>query len=216
VRCFDKTGSAWAETGVAALITLLATFAKPSFAICLLPAIGLLAGYRLLKKQPINRRLLLLGFIVPSVVLLAWQFVETYGSPQESGILFYPFGVMAAYSDWLFIKFLLSILFPLLAAVLYWREAARDLRITLAWLAFLLSAFYTYFLAEGPPRTLDGNFLWSSEIALLVLFCVSTLFLLERARLPRRKVVGSGLAWLSHVAFGVMYYWHVLVTQKYS
>jgi hypothetical protein len=213
--CFQQAGSSWRQTGIAALVTLLATFAKPSFAICLLPAMGLIAAYCWLKKQPANWQLFILGFIVPTIVMLTWQFLVTYGSPGQSGIFFYPFGVMAARSGFLWIKFALSILFPLLVALLFFPEAARDIRMVLAWLSFVLGAFYSYFLAEGPPRTLDGNFIWSGKITLLVLFCVSTIFLLERIKTIRWKALLPGVAWLSHVAFGLVYYQHILITQKY-
>ena len=215
VKCFQEAASSWEQTLAAGAITLLATFIKPSFAICLLPAMGLVAAYRLFKKQTLNWRMFLFGFVIPSVVILAWQFLVTYGSPAGSGIFFYPFGVMSAYSGSLLIKLLLSILYPLVVAGLYFRETARDMRMVLAWLSFLLSALYTYFLAEGPPRTLDGNFTWSSEIALLVLFSVSTLFVLEQIQAGKLKAAIPGLVWVAHVASGAVYYWHVLITHKY-
>ncbi len=215
LRCFQKADSMWWQTGIAATVTLLATFAKPSFAICLLPAIGLVAAYLWLKKKTVDWPLFFFGFIIPTVIMLTWQFLVAYGSPEQSGIFFYPFGVMAGLSGYLGIKFLLSILFPLLVAILFLPEAARDTRMVLAWLSFLVGAFYSYFLAEGPPRTLDGNFIWSGKITLLVLFCISTLFLLERIRAVRWKTVLLGTVWVSHVVFGVVYYYHIFITQKY-
>ena len=214
--CFQQAGSSiWRQTGIAAAVTLLATFAKPSFAICLLPVLSLMVAYRWLKNQPINWRLFIFGFFVPTIAMLAWQFLVAYGSPEKSGIFFYPFGVMAGLSSFLWIKFILSILFPLLVTVLFFPEATRDIRMVLAWLVFLLGAFYSYFLAEGPPRTLDGNFIWSAKIALLVLFCVTTLFLLERIKTIRWKAILCGVVWGLHVAFGLIYYHHIFITQKY-
>jgi hypothetical protein len=203
------------ETAMAGAVTLLATFAKPSFAICLLPALCLIAAYRWWKKQEVNRRLLFFGFIVPTVVLLALQFLLAYGGPGQAGILLYPFGVMAGLSKFLAIKFLLSIVFPLVVALLFFQEARRDVPMVLAWSTFLVSAFYAYFLAEGAPRTLDGNFIWGAKTALLVLFSISTLFLFERIKAIRWKAILPALVWVLHVAYGVIYYYHILTTQKY-
>lgn len=215
LRCFQRGGSMRWQTGIAAAVTLLTTFAKPSFAICLLPAMGLAAGYRWLKKQAIHWQLFFFGFIAPTIIMLAWQFLVAYGSPEQSGIFFYPFGVMSGLSGYLGIKFLLSILFPLLVAILFFPEAIRDFRMVFAWLIFLVGAFYSYFLAEGPPRTLDGNFIWSGKIALLILFCVTTIFLIERIKTVRWKSLLLGTVWILHVAFGIIYYYHVFITHKY-
>ena len=106
-------------------------------------------------------------------------------------------------------------MFPLLIAVLYFREAAGDLRMVLAWLCFLWGAVFAYFFAFGPPLTMDGDFLWGARIGLLVLFCVSTLFLLERIRAVRWKALVASAAWFAHVIYGVSYYWHYFTTQKY-
>ena len=215
IQCFRQAPSSWKLMSGAAAITLMATFAKPSFAICLLPAMGIVAACRLLKKLAVDWRLLILGFIVPAVIMLAWQFLVAYGTPAGSGIFFFPFGVMAGLSGYLGIKFLLSILFPLLVAIFFFREAALDTRMVLAWLTFLLGALYAYFLAEGPPRTFDGNFIWSAKIALLVLFCVSAVFLFEQIRAFRLKAGLVTAIWVAHVAYGAVYYYHILLTQKY-
>jgi len=215
IRCFHARVSTWRWTGMAAAVTLLATFAKPSFAVCFLPAIALLAAYRVWKKQPVDWRLLIAGFIVPAVAVLVWQFFVTYGSPDQSGIFLYPFGVMRDKSRFLLLKFLLSTLFPLLVAVLYFREASRDIRLLMAWLSFFWGLLFGYFIAEGPPRTSDGNFIWGARITLLVLFSASTVFILERIRMTRWKVLLAGAAWLAHVAYGVVYYFHYLNTGKH-
>jgi hypothetical protein len=215
LRCFQKAGSMWWQTGIAAAVTLLATFAKPSFAICLLPTMGFVAAYRWLKKQTVHWQLFFFGFIIPTIIMLTWQFLLAYGSPEQSGIFFYPFGVMAGLSGYLGLKFLLSILFPLLIAILFFPEVVRDIRMALAWLNFLFGASYSYFLAEGPPRTLDGNFIWSGKITLLILFCVSTLFLIERIKAIRWKSILLGAVWASQVVSGIVYYYHIFITQKY-
>ena len=52
-------------------------------------------------------------------------------------------------------------------------EARRDTMLNLAWLTFGFATLQTYLLAEAGPRFNDGNFAWSSQISLFVLFTVS-------------------------------------------
>lgn len=212
--CFQDRAISWKRIGLAAAVTLLATFSKPSYAICLLPTICLIAAYRWYKKWTIQWRLLLAGFVIPTFILLAWQFLLAYRSPEQGSIFFYPFGVMTGLSDFVGVKFLLSILFPLLVALLFFPEAVRDMRMILAWIGFSFGALYSYFVADGPPRTFDGDWIWSGKITLLLLFCVSTIFVLERIRTARWKTTLSSGTWVAHVAFGVAYIVHILATHK--
>ncbi len=212
--CFQDRAITWKRIGLAAAVTLLATFSKPSYAICLLPAICGIAAYRWYKQQTIQWRLLLAGFVIPTFLLLSWQFLVAYRSPEQGSIFFYPFGVMTGLSGFVGVKFLLSILFPLLAAMLFFPEAVRDMRMILAWIGFAIGAFYSYFVADGPPRTFDADWIWSGKITLLLLFCVSTIFVLERIRTVRWKATLSSTVWTAHASFGLAYIVHILTTYK--
>src|SRR5690606_10371708 len=64
------TRGAWAAAFV---LTVLCGLAKPNYLIVLLPTLGLVTVYRLLKKQPVNWPLLL-SIALPAVVLLGLQF----------------------------------------------------------------------------------------------------------------------------------------------
>ncbi len=213
--CFQDGAITWKRIGLAAAVTLLATFSKPSYAICLLPAICLIAAYRWYKKQTIQWRLLLVGFTLPTFILLSWQFLVAYSSPEQGSFFFFPFGVMMGLSGFVGVKFLLSILFPLVVAALFFPEAVRDMRMILAWISFAIGAFYSYFMADGAPRTFDGDWIWSGKITLLLLFCASTIFVLERIRTVRWKATLSSTAWTAHVAFGLAYIGHILTTSKH-
>ena len=215
VQCFTDSMFAWKHAFLAGIFSLVTTFIKPSFAICILPAIGVLTIIHLLQKRPINWRMLIIGFALPSIAVLSWQYLLTYQSIDGSKILFYPFGVMKTYSGYLLFKFILSIFFPLAVTLLCHKEAFKDIRMKLAWLGFLLGAFYTYFLAEAGPRLADGNFSWAGEITLLVLFYVSTIFLLERTSVGRLKEIMLKASWTLHIAFGVIYYIYCLTTRTF-
>ncbi len=189
----------------AAITSLLATFIKPNYAICALPVLGLAAGAALLRGKSVRWGLIAGGFIIPTVGMLAWQFLTTYGS-ESDGILFAPLAVMHSYTTLgLPLRFLGSIWFPLLTCALFWRAAREDVLTRWGWAIFALGAFFTYFMAEGGERFQHGNFGWSGEIGLYLLFAAVLALL---ARQPR------GWCWwvcalaglLPHVAFGVAYY----------
>ena len=65
----------------------------------------------------------------------------------------------------------------------------------LAWLVFGIAAAYGYLLAEAEPNMGDGNWLWSGQVALFVLFAESVLFLRSRGapRLVADRAMAPGL-----------------------
>jgi hypothetical protein len=215
VRAFQERSSTWRQVSLTALISLLATYIKPVFAICILPAIGILMAYRLLKKQELNWKILSLGLILPTVVVLAWQYMLTYQASGSGGIIFAPFSVMRLYSKWLTAKFLLSILFPLFVTVFYFSKARRDMGMILGWLIFLMSVVCTYFLSESGTSLNSGNFTWTAEISLLVLFCVCTLFFIEQVKVNRIKSFVLKWTWAAHVVAGIIYYYFCFVVRSY-
>ncbi|WP_119065253.1 hypothetical protein [Aggregatilinea lenta] len=170
------------------VLIVLSTLAKPSYLICLLPAVGIIAGIRLLRRERLPWAALIWGIGVPSAILLAWQYIFTYGSSLGSvaispgGIAWSPFTVMRihAQNGTLLDKFLLSIAFPALVYGLFFPAARRDRFFTFSTLAFLFGAFYMYFLEESGRRAQDGNFLWSAQIALFIWFVAAVRFLLQR------------------------------------
>ena len=56
----------------------------------------------------------------------------------------------------------------------------------LAWGAFAIGLFFSYFVAESGRRLGDGNFLWSGQMAAFMLFVVSAAFV--RAELARERL----------------------------
>ena len=215
MRCFQPAARNGRQVLIAAVFSILATLTKPSFAICFIPALGLGVLWYLFRKKPLDWKMIIFGFILPTSLVLIWQFWLTYASNDPSSIELAPFGVMNIRSGWLDRKFLLSIGFPLLIMVLYWKDALKDTRLLLAWTTLFFGSFFTYFLAEQGPRFAHGNFVWSGEIAMLVLFSMSTLFFIEKARENRYKTILVGLVWGLHVLCGVGYYLHLYLTGIY-
>ncbi|MCS6872700.1 MAG: hypothetical protein NZ571_14730 [Anaerolineae bacterium] len=193
-----------------ALIVLLLSVSKPSYSIALLPALGLVVLYRLLRRLPIDWTLLIISIIFPSLTLLSVQYVTAYIAEQETaiGIGQLEFFRVHRLQAWeVFVRLTLSILFPAVVYRLYISEALKNDYLNLAWLTFGVSLAWSYLLHEQGNRLGDGNFVWSSYVSLFVLMFSTVLFLLkqhaaESFRLSCRFVV-SGVAFLLHVGSGV-------------
>jgi hypothetical protein len=196
-----------------ALITVLGALAKPSYLICLLPA---LAALWLLEGRPTDRRWSVLAFavFVPGVLVAAAQawFTLTTDRMEPTTIVLAPLKVVFLHTrdDVALVaaKALLSIVFPLAVLAAFRRDAARDTPLRLAWLAFLAGAAYAYGLAETGERMIHGNFLWSGQAAAAVLFAASTRFTLAHAPGAPRRALACALVFGLHVASGTAYLVH--------
>jgi hypothetical protein len=167
-----------------AILMALSVLAKPNFALCLLPALAIIAGYKLLKRQAVNWPLVVVGIALPALALLTYQYLFTYGgdSAQDSDIIFAPLTALSLKDRLVLLppKFFLSILFPLSVYALYFKTARHSVLLNLAWLMFLFGAFQMYFLAETGERLHDGNFFWSGHITLFLLFVASVVFVTQQ------------------------------------
>lgn len=171
---------------ICALTTLLCAFAKPSFTIVILPSLALLLAIPTFRRE-VSPTLILYGILLPSVLVLGFQYWFSYSAEQVLGtvqekrnIILAPLAVMTNYSNWLIPKLFLSILFPLAVFFCYARQVLKSQRMVLAWILFAGGASYTYLLAESGRHMIEGNFLWSGQIALWILFVVSLEFLLRQ------------------------------------
>jgi len=196
---------------------IFSTLIKPSYIICLLPAAGIFSLIQVVLHRKIDLPFLFFSIALPAVLVLAYQFLSTYGS-NEIGIIFSPLTVMRNSSDWLLAKFILSAWFPLLASVLYFNELRASTPMLLAWLTFAFGTAYTYLLAEGGWRIFHGNFVWSGEISLFVLFAVTTLFFFKQqgSNGPARK--WQSIFWigfLPHIVCGVIYFTFCMMNNRY-
>jgi hypothetical protein len=199
----------------AAALTIACALAKPSFVICLLPALGVAW---LLEGRPLDRRwrTVILGVMVPGGLVAAAQaaFTLTTDRMEPATIVLAPLKAVFMHTKddaaLVAAKLALSIVFPLAVAAAFFGDARRDRALRLAWLAFAAGAFYAYFLAEAGPRMIHGNFLWSGQAAAAVLFAASARFALARgaAGAARARLGLCAAALALHVASGLQYLVH--------
>ena len=193
------------------------TLIKPNFTISLLPAAGIIFIINLLRKKKFAWKSLLFLVFLPALLILGAEYLLTFTS-SEVGVIFAPFVVMRNSSNFLLLKFILSIWFPILVLILFWKDAKNHFPLMMAWLTFFFGAAYTYFLAEGGWRIFHGNFTWSGEITSFILFVVSSLFFFQRIQLnqPDKKWGYTAiLGFMPHIVCGVIYYIYCLTNNTY-
>ncbi len=219
VPAFSASRSPWKLSLLSAFLIIASALIKPNYALCILPALGLMAVVLLVAKKPVDLRLLIFGFFVPGVLVLAIQWLVTYFLPGEAeGRIFFDFlGVMKGYSNYLLPKFLLSILFPLTVLVVNFRKLARDNGVLLAWAGFLVALVQMYCLAESGDRYTDGNFLWGAQIMLFILFVISVRFLWQEKIAPgllsvKTRELIAYFAYALHLLAGIAYYVYAFIT----
>lgn len=196
------------------VLSIFAVLAKPSFTVALLPALVLFVYYRWRGEYFVNWWVIVVGIIVPSVVLLALQVVV---SRESTGFMFWPFLTLRLWTPdlgALFFKLLISYLFPAVVYLLYFRQAKLRLYLNFAWVTAGVGAAYAVLLSEA-TRPAYGNWIWSAQITLFILFIFSTIFLMQRyqaeaaargSAVPSRKVMFAlGILGL-HVISGIGYY----------
>ncbi len=202
--------------GLAAL-TIYSTFTKPNFTICLLPVLCLWLVYRWWKKQPVRLTAPLLGFILPSVLVLGYQYWFAYvNTAVATHIVLAPLVEMEYYAPsglgWMF---LLSFIFPLAVLILQFRRAVHDEALLVAWGIFLAGAAMTYLLAEQGGREYNLNFEWGAQVGLFILFIQSVIFTIKNWKLTDsvgRHLIPSGskiaiAAFLTlHFVSGIIWY----------
>lgn len=215
-HCFyvERSLTRW-QIVAGAFVSILAAFIKPSLAICILPALAAVIFLRWIQRKYVNLAALGFGVLLPTVFVLIWQFLLSYYENETGAVEFLPFAVMSAYSGYLGWKFLLSALFPIAVLVVFFKQAIGDVRMVLGWSIFVFGMVFTYLFAESGPRFVDGNFAWSGEIALTLLFAISTLFCLEIS--PKAPIVRwtLSLIWSLHILFGIAYYLFCLLGNSY-
>jgi hypothetical protein len=160
-----------------AALVILMTLAKPSYTICLVPALLLLVALDAGLRRSGRAWLAVAVIGVAGILVLAWQYWLVYGQPG-SNLIFYPFLMVRDPEAIAWLKFSMSIAFPAGVAVFYFRRVRENIAFRLGWLCFAISCLYYFLLAEG-ARTDHNNFGWGCQVALFVLFVLSFGVLLE-------------------------------------
>jgi len=190
---------------------ILSALAKPSFLIVFVPGLSIYLIFRFFYGKNIDWKLFLVSVILPTILILGWQYWITYSSNQiqglyqgESHIAFAPLAVASLWSKFLLLKFFLSIAFPIAVLLAFWNSVKNDQYIFLSWLVFLIGVFQYYFLIEQGPRAAQGNFAWGAQVGAFLLFVTSMRHLFSSSIKPAFKIE-SIIRWAFCFALFVMH-----------
>lgn len=220
-----KPGPLWLVV-IAAGMTVLGLLSKPNYTLSLLPVLGALALWRqFVQKRSVDWRMLVGGYVLAALPVLAWQYLYTFNRADEldSDIILQPLAFFAVFgldNIHLLPKFILSILFPLVVLLSYPRAALRSTAMWLAWGVFALAAAQVYLLAQTGLRQGHGNFLWGAIAASFILFVASMHTLLHTAPTNPRawrdpRVWLCGLVFVLHVISGLLWYYVNITAPPY-
>jgi hypothetical protein len=205
VYCRQFLGGArasWSSVPVLAVLCVLSAIAKPSFLIAFLPAAALYAAYDLFRFRWHQALLCLVGIGIPSALTSIWQTRQIGTAGDPISVAFMPFVVFNANET--MYKLPLSLAFPLVvAAGAVWTRTA-DARLRFIWTFTAVALFVTLCLVEAGKRMMHGNFAWTGQTAVFLVYVESMLFLLSQP--PR---IWTRVAWVVfgvHVVSGVLWY----------
>jgi ABC-type transport system involved in cytochrome bd biosynthesis fused ATPase/permease subunit len=90
----------------------------------------------------------------------------------------------------------------------------------LGWIAFIVGIAQNYMLAEGGDRLFHGNFRWSGQIALFLLFAITLRWMLREKILTnlatRWEKIGSLVIYNAHLMGGIAYYIYCIISPHYG
>jgi len=199
----------------AAIATAAGALAKPSFVICLLPAVVILGALRSKDHEAVDWKAITLGLLAPGAAILLLQYYLSFSGfgPQgvyQNAVVFAPLRFFREHNvSYLPAKLALSVAFPAAVYLLYWKRARRDLPLNFALLLFAFGAGYGVLLAEA-HRSRHGNFLWGAYIALFILYLFSATFLVRQLKTASWKGVegvrhfAAIALLLAHVGSGIL------------
>lgn len=177
---------------IIAALSMLSLLCKPNFAMAFLPV--LCTAILILNREKLLLALTKVSVIAfPSFGILFYQWYYTFVNgnlfaPSAKTVIA-PFFVWSHYSPHIAISLLLSIAFPLLVLLFFYKKL--DLYLKLGWMTFLVALGFAIVFSEHPNWG-AGNFFWGAIAANYVLFLFSLNLLLKQS-----KDIKSKLAYIS-------------------
>jgi hypothetical protein len=181
---------------------VLSAIAKPTFMIAFLPCVCAVEFFRAVAGRPWRPAAGNVALVaVPACIVLALQYGMAYGE-GGGGLGFAPFLVYGGPSEVL-PKLPASLLFPVVAAVMVWRQRAVSRQLAFAWFLYAVGMAISLCAVESGPRLGDGNFAWTGQTVTFLLYVESAVALMA---MPWRRAWPAWAAFALHVFFGMVWY----------
>ncbi len=204
------------------LLVVLSALSKPSFVQIFIPAMLVLAVFKLVKyrKAAIGPILAVGISFVPVFFLVTLQTRVSFYGGGGSGIAISFLKVWRYYCPNCFESMMRAVLFPLI--VLLWGIRVRRVSTAdaLAWIMYGVALAECTLLVEKGDRWWHGNLFWAYNLAQFCIWFVSieSFIFLARGYVrktggiePRLWLCSAAVAGLLHLASGLCYLWRVIV-----
>lgn len=169
-------------------LSVLSILCKPNYAMAFLPVLCI--TILILKRKKWLSALTKCSIVAfPSLVILFYQwhftFINSNLFAPSAKTVIAPFFVWSRYSPHIPLSLLLSIAFPLVVLLFFYKKL--DLYLKLGWLTFLVALSFAIVFAEQPNWG-AGNYFWGAIAANYVLFLFSINLLLKQSNDLKSKI----------------------------
>lgn len=183
------------------ILIVLSALAKPSFLIAFLPCAVAVEFCRFIlasRRQAVSNLALI---AVPALIVLTFQYLMTFASTEAgNGLGFAPFIVYGGASEVLS-KLPAALLFPLVTLCLAAGIRRLTARLIFSWLMLIVGLGISFCVVETGPRMMQGNFAWTGQTVIFLLYVESALYLVSQ---PLNKTWAGWTVFIPHVACGIV------------
>tara|TARA_R110002072_G_scaffold102260_2_gene224992 strand:+ start:619 stop:1782 length:1164 start_codon:yes stop_codon:yes gene_type:complete len=196
----EREGAVWPLLLPVGIV--LSAIAKPSFLIAFVPCVCAVEISRAVggRRKSAARNVALVA--IPACVVLLLQYLMAYGGAGSGGLGFAPFLVYGGAAKVL-TKLPGSLLFPVAAAAMVWRQRTCSHRLLFAWFLYAVGMTISVCFVETGGRMMQGNFAWTGQTVTFLLYVESVIALLA---VPWQRAWPAWGAFALHVLFGIIWY----------
>ena len=200
-----------------AVITFLSALAKPSYIFVFLPALAIFLIIELIvtKFKTFKFSLWITLCVIPSLILLYYQFASSYGS-QHGGIIFKLGGIWSNNLKNVIVSIILVNCFSLYVLIFGgFKDIIRDKKYLLAVLTALAGGIEFFLFTEYGPMANCGNLAWGYFIGALIFITISAYkFFFEAKQNTFFRNIGLGIFTIQ-VITGIYYFTTLLMGNSY-
>ena len=213
-----------------AISFFLSAWAKPSFIMMFFPVMAalLIIEFFTRRDADIKKRFFAaLGFgttAFPACVYFLILKYDVYGGDSHSSVVTDAGGLAETLSSEVLLELLLGVTFPLFV-LLFNLKSLKNIKVSLFWIAFLVSYVEGKIFGETGIRANHGNFCWGRKMGIYLLFIVSIAqfmrnykdekFLAEKPNLRKFYFIAGMALLLMHWASAMFYLYHLFMGGYY-
>lgn len=214
---FENLGQSVKNTRTLIWVALFAVFsvaAKPSFMLSLIPTLGIMLLFYLVRRKIKVKDFILLplSFVPSMFVLLFINYKVYHTGVTENTVIVSPGAVWYSYTNSIVLSILSGALFPLF--VIFFIKS-RDVKMVMSIINYVMAILVFYLFSESGDRFFGGNFGWTYLFGLLFIFLSASeqiFFKTEFKGILRKVAIGL---FVTHLLSGILYLKKILTGASY-